>query len=72
VGRPRTNPEGMTASDRVKQSVALRRAEGWTRLDVLLPPGSSADLDAIAAKTGETKIDVLVRLLREEARSLLA
>lgn len=70
MGRPRTNPEGMTASARVKQSVAARRAEGWTRLDILLPPGAGADLDKILASTGETKVDAITRLIRDGAKNI--
>ena len=65
MARPRKHPEGTTAVDRLRASTAARRAAGWIKLDLWLPPEAAADLAAIVAETGETRAEAVARLIRD-------
>lgn len=68
MARPRKHPEGATAADRLRASTQARRAAGWVKVDLWLPPPAAADLAEIAEATGETRAKIIGRLVRSGGR----
>lgn len=72
--RPPTPPPppspGRTGADRARESAKAREAAGWKTLSFFVPPTVVADLEAIAVRSGERKIDILARLLDADAARL--
>jgi hypothetical protein len=66
MSRPRTHPEGTTASDRKRMSEDTRIAGGARRRHWLLSQTTIDGLAAIQGRTGErSPVDVVERLVRE-------